>query len=141
VDKFDFVMNYLNPIVDRYLAEGKSSIEVEERELMGVWIADAEINNGGFDQFYWNSTGDLALEAVEGFELIGANEKSSIIDTANREFPNGKPDENRSIRQSQLEDVRHSIASRLRSLDDAYYKSSGDVIELLASYIESKVSD
>ncbi len=37
-----------------------------------TWWVEAEVANGGFNQYFWNSSGRLAEEAVAGFELIGA---------------------------------------------------------------------
>ena len=36
---------------------------------------EAEINNGGFDQYFFNSAGDKAAEAINALEAIGANKQ------------------------------------------------------------------
>lgn len=45
------------------------------------WCA-SEICNGGFDQFFFNSTGVLAPEAVAAFRAIGMPKTASVIDDA-----------------------------------------------------------
>ena len=47
-----------------------------------VWWADADISNGGFHQFFHNSTGNLVLIAIECFEHIGAEKMASIFKSA-----------------------------------------------------------
>ncbi len=42
----------------------------------------SEVNNGGLLQFFWNSTGVLAPEAIEGFEAIGMPELASKVSAA-----------------------------------------------------------
>ncbi len=42
----------------------------------------SEVHNGGFLQFFKNSTGVLAPEALEGFRLIGMPELASVMKTA-----------------------------------------------------------
>ncbi len=37
-----------------------------------TWWVEAEVANGGFNQYFWNSSGRFAEDAVAGFELIGA---------------------------------------------------------------------
>lgn len=54
--------------------EYKASIANIPRESLLILSAlncDGEVCNGGFRQFFRNSTGVLAPEAVEGFELLG----------------------------------------------------------------------
>jgi hypothetical protein len=36
---------------------------------------EAEINNGGFDQYFFNSTGDRTAETIRALELIGAKKQ------------------------------------------------------------------
>lgn len=42
----------------------------------------SEIHNGGLLQFFWNTTGILAPEAIEGFEAIGMPMLASTISAA-----------------------------------------------------------
>ena len=39
--------------------------------LYAAHFCQSEVCNGGFTQFFWNSTGVLAPEAAEGFAVIG----------------------------------------------------------------------
>ena len=43
---------------------------------------EAEVNNGGFDQYFFNTAGEFALEAIEGFEKIGAKKFATITKQA-----------------------------------------------------------
>ena len=40
------------------------------RATHATWVAEAEVNNGGFNQFFWNSSREYAAEAVAGFTLF-----------------------------------------------------------------------
>jgi hypothetical protein len=42
----------------------------------------SELHNGGLLQFFWNSTGIIAPEAVEGFEAMGMPQLASIVSKA-----------------------------------------------------------
>lgn len=55
--------------------------------LLAVFWCDAEVCNGGFDQFFLNSTGVLAPEAVLGFRAIGLPECADLVETAIGKFP------------------------------------------------------
>jgi len=62
-----------------------------------------EINNGGFNQFYFNSTGDFSQETVTALLEIGANKTAEIVKRANSEFKNGIVPKDRTERQNELE--------------------------------------
>ena len=138
MDSFDYVMEHLDPFINKYISTGKSSLGEEDRELLAIWLVDSEVNNGGFDQFYWNSAGDLAKEAIEGFATIGAEERAEIVEAANSHFPGQRPSEDRKERQKQLDLIQSSTGSKLSSLDKEYYASKEDVIELLAEYLKNR---
>ena len=54
--------------------------------LLAAHWAQSEICNGGFDQFFWNSTGVLAPESVAGFQAIGMKRTAALIAKAMEAF-------------------------------------------------------
>ena len=54
-----------------------------QRALYVLSWADAEILNGGFSQFYFNSTGYFAPDLPASAELVGAPEHARIATRAN----------------------------------------------------------
>jgi hypothetical protein len=40
------------------------------RATHATWVVEAEVINGGFNQFFWNPSGQYAAEAVAGFKLF-----------------------------------------------------------------------
>jgi hypothetical protein len=61
------------------------SIQPISRPLVLLYAAhfcQSEVCNGGFLQFFKNSTGVLCPEAIEGFKLIGMPLLASVIETA-----------------------------------------------------------
>ena len=47
--------------------------------LYTTWYFEAEANNGGFNQYFFNSSGSLAKEALDGLELLGAKLHASLL--------------------------------------------------------------
>lgn len=47
--------------------------------LWATQLLDDEVNNGGFNQYFFNSSGQFAMEAIEGFTLIGAHERADLV--------------------------------------------------------------
>ena len=60
----------------------QAELAPEMMELFAVWIADGEIYNGGFTQFFSNSFGELAEEAVQGFRRFGMNDFAEVFESA-----------------------------------------------------------
>jgi hypothetical protein len=50
--------------------------------LFGAHLAYWEIGNGGFTQFFWNSSGIVAPEAVRGFRMLGMPRSADIVERA-----------------------------------------------------------
>src|ERR1700679_2026989 len=47
--------------------------------LYAAHFCQSEVCNGGFTQFFWNGTGVLAPEAVEGFVAIGQVNVADVV--------------------------------------------------------------
>jgi hypothetical protein len=47
--------------------------------LYAAHFCQSEVHNGGFLQFFWNDTGVLAPEAVEGYSVIGMPTLASLL--------------------------------------------------------------
>jgi hypothetical protein len=43
---------------------------------------EGEVYNGGFNQYFWNPSGQFRREALEGYTLLGANEHAAIVQEA-----------------------------------------------------------
>ena len=47
-----------------------------------TWLVDAEVNNGGFNQFFFNPSGQYAGDALVGYELLGAEDYAAVMRAA-----------------------------------------------------------
>ena len=73
--------------------------------LYAAHFCQSEICNGGFTQFFWNSTGVLAPEAVQGFVAIGQPRVGALVQAAMSVLGASFP-RDRGARQSALEALR-----------------------------------
>ncbi|MFN8299535.1 MAG: DUF4375 domain-containing protein [Chitinophagales bacterium] len=51
-----------------------------------VWQVESEVNNGGFDQFYFNSSGRFANKAENAFKEIGSAKFANLMHRANKTY-------------------------------------------------------
>jgi Domain of unknown function (DUF4375) len=97
--------------------------------LLAVRWCDSEVCNGGLHQFFYNPTGVLAPEAVEGLQSIGATRSSEIVAQAMRMFGRHYPrdHERRGLVLRTLERPRLGKSRAewdpFHKLDNEYYAS------------------
>jgi len=85
--------------------------------LFAAHFSQSEICNGGFEQFFSNSTGVLAPEAVEGFREIGQTQIADLVSKAMSLFGPKYP-RDRKERQERLAEVSQNS---LDSFDQMFY--------------------
>ena len=101
------------------------------------WVV-AEVNNGGFDQLFSNSTGYLLPEAREAARLLGSPQWARVLDEAAAVIGEPFP-RDRDERQERLDALTDESRARLERLDDRAYALQGrpetDPDELSRGYV------
>ena len=77
-----------------------------DRYIWDVSWFETEVMNGGVDQYFYNSTGDHALECLEALRAIKAENSYHLLKQGCDLFPSGKPSPNVEVRRKQLESLR-----------------------------------
>jgi len=108
-----------------------------EQVFVCVWQLEAEVNNGGFSQYYSNSSGDLAIDTPQALEAIGAAQAAGIVQDANGLFPEGPP-RDRDTREDFLEELSDDA---LEELDDRFLAYPDDLSLLLYEYVQTHKQD
>jgi hypothetical protein len=96
------------------------SVSLPQGGMIAMWWCRSEVCNGGFDQFFWNSTGMIWPQALQGFELVAANSYASLLKRALQVFPDSCAPLERNSRQDALES-NEERAKILDPLDEAFY--------------------
>jgi hypothetical protein len=123
-----------------YEAEARilSAMPVGIRALYVTWGVEAEVNNGGFNQYYWNSTGRFASEAVAAFEFFSAPKHAQLMQEANLARAGEKAEIDKFKGKGTLEAFSESYkASRLGSLDERFYKLDENLSALRVAKIRA----
>jgi hypothetical protein len=75
----------------------------DQTALWAIWGVDLEIENGGFIQFFENSYGEIAEEAVHGFRRFNMNGYADLLKEAFNKFerpiPIGREDRWRMVQR------------------------------------------
>ena len=108
------------------------------RAVYSTSLLEDEVNNGGFNQFYWNSSGQFAKESEDGLALIGAKEHLELMREANKIHEQEKPvfEKYKKIGTSEAFSKSYG-ATKLNTLDDKFYKMKESLSELRIKYIRT----
>ena len=109
---------------------GGKGLTVPQRRCRAVSLLDSEVCNGGFSQYFFNSSGDDWRDALAGLEAVGSKERLAIFREALARFGPAGPSEDRETRMDQLAKIANAEDALFDPLDSRYYKST-EVIEVM----------
>ena len=95
---------------------------------------EGQVNNGGFHQFFFNSSGDCTAETISALDTIGAHAVADLLKHAAGMFPSGSPPKDR---QARIEVLRTCFpkTDEFRTLDEEFFAYPDDLASLLENYI------
>ncbi|MEJ5961559.1 DMP19 family protein [Pedobacter immunditicola] len=108
-----------------------------------IWALETEVNNGGYNQFYFNSSGQFYKHLPQMLRLIGANKFASLTQKANDVFEH----ENKKITKHQngtIEGFSKSYDDNpLNEFDTAFQHlyQNEDLYQLQIDYIRKNKMD
>ena len=104
-------------------------------DLLAVHWTQCEIDNGGLMQYFENSTGILAPEAVLGFERIGEQELAEALRRAmsllGEEYPRDRDQRNERLGGAESE------ADPFEELDEIFWSRSDAAFAAMDRYAEA----
>lgn len=96
---------------------------------------EREINNGGFNQYFWNSSGNFVHQTIKSLQLIGADKTANILQTAIAQFPNNIVPEDLTVRQEVIEQIEESANEVWGALDQKFFAYEDDLNALNLEYV------
>jgi hypothetical protein len=108
-----------------------------------IWALEAEVNNGGYNQFYFNSSGQFYKYLPEALRLVGANKFADLTQQANNIFEM----ENNKITKHQggtIEGFSKSYDDNsLNNLDTKFYElyKTENLLQIQVDYIRKNKKD
>ncbi len=116
---------------------GFGALDHRDQLLVTIWGLEADVNNGGFEQYYFNSYGDQAKSAPSALRVIGANRMADLVEQANAAFGLKGPPEDWIARQTRLDEIRGAADSVWESLEQEFWLYPDDISGLLRAHIEN----
>ena len=116
--------------------EELEKITAEQKHFYFNQNMEREVNNGGFDQFFFDSSGDYAHETVESLKAIGANKTAMLLQQAIAQFPNQTVPKNRDERRKILEQIEEKSIEIWEELEHKFYAYEDDLNTLNLAYVK-----
>ncbi|HUH04568.1 MAG TPA: DMP19 family protein [Kofleriaceae bacterium] len=126
------------------LDNGFHRMSHEDQVFYRVWMLEAEVTNGGFWQYIFNSSGGHAITALDSLREIGAHEIAAICERFYALLPGGRPAPFQRQRQDQLEQMMDRLGDEgfdaaCNELDNAFYALLDDLHLKLFAFIREDV--
>ena len=109
-----------------------------ERIIYLIGDVEGEVNNGGFSQYFFNSSGKYANEAISALKTVGAEYTSSLLEQAMKIYKNGPTSESRNEPE---EDLTEDQEEKLNELDNKFYEYKDNLSKLQIEYIKNHITD
>ena len=108
---------------DIFLQQYNSSPEASRNLLAAHWT-QSEVRNGGFGQYFSNSTGVLAPEAVVAFRSLGMPKSAAVLEQAMAFFDSPFPrerDEREEALEAAFEASVNDDYDPFNGIDDSFF--------------------
>ena len=102
-------------------------MSLAEQALIGTWELANEIYNGGFMQYFHNSSGEHAKSMIDVLRSIDAPKAADIVEQARALAGPGTPwgdelDYSKAVKMAPAD-----VTARLNALEDAFFDQSDDL--------------
>jgi hypothetical protein len=112
-----------------------ASQSLPQKVFSAIWEVESEVNNGGFSQYFLNSSAESAHFVADSLRIIGAPDTAAICDRAiAASFPTGLPESEDAIRLAASE-FPDEIVEKLEALDQEFFSYPHDLTKLLFDYV------
>ena len=116
---------------------GIESLTQEERIVYAIGGMLTEVNNGGFNQFFFNSSGELAYDLVPALHAVGSIRFKEIAEKAVEIF-GSIPSLDEGSRYSHLEKITQNDELQLwDECDDDFYDCDEKIESMVIAYAET----
>jgi Domain of unknown function (DUF4375) len=111
---------------------GKNRLTVEERVILAVEALEREVNNGGYDQFFLNSSREYSPTIVDALRRIGCSKTAEITQKALL-IVHGLPRADRQTENGPWDKVQDALGE----CDSLYFQAPENIEESLFAFIKA----
>jgi uncharacterized protein DUF4375 len=129
------ILAFEQAIGQKVAREGRHRLTDEENIVLAVEAFEREVNNGGYDQFFTNSSREYASTVVDSFQRIGCEKTAKITQRAIDAL--GVADVTPKAIEAVMGVHDEQRQEKLSRCDDAYYKAAEPIADQLFAFIKA----
>lgn len=114
---------------------GKEGLSHEELVVLAIEALEREVNNGGYGQFFFNSSSEYTPIVVDALNRIGCTETGALTQKAIDALGIDGPIDVEAI-EHVMDEESEERDDRLNACDDRYYEIAGDLADPLFEFIK-----
>ena len=124
---------FISGLMRKFYDQQEALTAKEEAVYQVSWLM-TEVDNGGFHQYYYNSSGNTAMETAALLRKIGAPQTAKLVEAGCDLFPDDSPAKDLKKRREQLQEFTLDQIEALRDLEQRFYSRREDLNLLLMKY-------
>jgi hypothetical protein len=111
------------------------SQSLTQKVFSAIWEVESAVNNGGFAQYFLNSSAESASFVVQALETVGAPKTASICERAiHAAFPVGLPHSIEAIRSTAASFSDETLTA-LEAMDEEFFSYPHNLTDLLFAFV------
>ena len=130
------VLAFQEALDQKEVRVGSENLTGEERVIQAIEAFESEVNNGGYDQFFRNSSNEYVPVIVDALTRIGCAETATLTQAAIDALGIDGPVTIESVDRV-MEDENETRDSKLEECDNRYYDVAGDLAGPLLAFIKA----
>jgi hypothetical protein len=135
MNKNDILIDLSESEKTKFGKEDFATQSVPQKVFSAIWAVESEVNNGGFSQYFLNSSCETSAFVAEAFDAIGAPRTADICRRALAvAFPAGLPSTPEAISLA-ASDFSTEVLELLEALDGEFMLYPHDLTESLFAYV------
>ena len=112
-----------------------------QKVFSALWAVESEVNNGGFAQYFLNSSCETVPFVAEALDIIGAPQTADICRRAIAcAFPTGLPPTVEAV-SAVASDFSEVVMEKLNALDGEFFKYPHNLTDLLFAFVVKHPED
>lgn len=115
-----------------------SNLNDFEKTFIYIDVLEHNVTNGGFIQFFFNSSGQFAHEVLQAYIDIKAKNTVEILTEAIQKFPEIPVPKNLRVRQEILMEKESNI-DLWDVLDEKFDTYEDDIVQLTLAYVRNNI--
>jgi len=138
-DPFELIFT-LNGLINCQSEDDYRKLPEESRMVVALDAFHLEMENGGFEQFFFTASGNLSGDVRDYLARIGALKTCKLLDRIATMFPGGEIPEDRAVRKKIMDTLDDELVEgELFERETSEYRDGEEhILELLIAYLKPR---